>query len=61
MYESDGSIMVYWHALDSPETPTGKPSYKLFFFLCRQSNAYLSEHNNLIILYCALKSVYATV
>uniref|UniRef100_H3C2U9 WD repeat domain 54 n=1 Tax=Tetraodon nigroviridis TaxID=99883 RepID=H3C2U9_TETNG len=25
MYESDGSIMVYWHALDSPETPTGRP------------------------------------
>uniref|UniRef100_A0A3Q0SHD2 WD repeat domain 54 n=1 Tax=Amphilophus citrinellus TaxID=61819 RepID=A0A3Q0SHD2_AMPCI len=24
MYESDGSIMVYWHALDTPETPTGK-------------------------------------
>lgn len=24
MYESDGSIMVYWHALDCPETPTGK-------------------------------------
>lgn len=23
MYESDGSIMVYWHALDGPETPTG--------------------------------------
>ncbi|CAG5922352.1 unnamed protein product [Menidia menidia] len=23
MYESDGSIMVYWHALDTPETPTG--------------------------------------
>ncbi|KAF7200081.1 WD repeat-containing protein 54 isoform X1 [Nothobranchius furzeri] len=22
MYESDGSIMVYWHALDTPETPT---------------------------------------
>uniref|UniRef100_A0A8C9SY45 WD repeat domain 54 n=1 Tax=Scleropages formosus TaxID=113540 RepID=A0A8C9SY45_SCLFO len=22
MYESDGSIMVYWHALDNPETPT---------------------------------------
>ncbi|XP_067294420.1 WD repeat-containing protein 54 [Pseudorasbora parva] len=24
MYESDGSIMVYWHALDTPETPTAK-------------------------------------
>uniref|UniRef100_H3DDC0 WD repeat domain 54 n=1 Tax=Tetraodon nigroviridis TaxID=99883 RepID=H3DDC0_TETNG len=24
MYESDGSIMVYWHALDSPETPTAQ-------------------------------------
>ncbi|XP_036955286.1 WD repeat-containing protein 54 isoform X1 [Acanthopagrus latus] len=23
MYESDGSIMVYWHALETPETPTG--------------------------------------
>ncbi|MGH0189901.1 UNVERIFIED_CONTAM: hypothetical protein FKN15_039682 [Acipenser sinensis] len=23
MYESDGSIMVYWHALDIPETPSG--------------------------------------
>nr|XP_029492891.1 WD repeat-containing protein 54 [Oncorhynchus nerka] len=23
MYESDGSIMVYWHALDTPETQTG--------------------------------------
>uniref|UniRef100_A0A3Q4G1Y5 WD repeat domain 54 n=1 Tax=Neolamprologus brichardi TaxID=32507 RepID=A0A3Q4G1Y5_NEOBR len=23
MYESDGSIMVYWHALDTPETATG--------------------------------------
>ncbi|XP_029019575.1 WD repeat-containing protein 54 isoform X1 [Betta splendens] len=22
MYESDGSIMVYWHALDTPETPS---------------------------------------
>uniref|UniRef100_A0AAY4C0V7 WD repeat-containing protein 54 beta-propeller domain-containing protein n=1 Tax=Denticeps clupeoides TaxID=299321 RepID=A0AAY4C0V7_9TELE len=26
MYESDGSIMVYWHALDSPETPTAAQS-----------------------------------
>uniref|UniRef100_A0A3P8NW16 WD repeat-containing protein 54 beta-propeller domain-containing protein n=1 Tax=Astatotilapia calliptera TaxID=8154 RepID=A0A3P8NW16_ASTCA len=24
MYESDGSIMVYWHALDTPETPTAQ-------------------------------------
>ncbi|KAJ8286916.1 hypothetical protein GJAV_G00044860 [Gymnothorax javanicus] len=24
MYESDGSIMVYWHALDIPETPTAQ-------------------------------------
>ncbi|XP_034025960.1 WD repeat-containing protein 54 [Thalassophryne amazonica] len=24
MYESDGSIMVYWHALDAPETPTAQ-------------------------------------
>ncbi|KAI5613142.1 WD repeat-containing protein 54, partial [Silurus asotus] len=24
MFESDGSIMVYWHALDTPETPTAK-------------------------------------
>uniref|UniRef100_A0A8C9VYI5 WD repeat domain 54 n=1 Tax=Scleropages formosus TaxID=113540 RepID=A0A8C9VYI5_SCLFO len=24
MYESDGSIMVYWHALDNPETPTAQ-------------------------------------
>uniref|UniRef100_A0A671RHK3 WD repeat-containing protein 54-like n=1 Tax=Sinocyclocheilus anshuiensis TaxID=1608454 RepID=A0A671RHK3_9TELE len=24
MYESDGSIMVYWHALDMPETRTAK-------------------------------------
>ncbi|XP_060763150.1 WD repeat-containing protein 54 [Neoarius graeffei] len=24
MYESDGSIMVYWHALDIPETSTDK-------------------------------------
>ncbi|NP_001003630.2 WD repeat-containing protein 54 isoform X2 [Danio rerio] len=24
MYESDGSIMVYWHALETPETPTAK-------------------------------------
>ncbi|XP_035020942.1 WD repeat-containing protein 54 [Hippoglossus stenolepis] len=24
MYESDGSIMVYWHALDTPETTTGQ-------------------------------------
>ncbi|XP_076015813.1 WD repeat-containing protein 54 [Genypterus blacodes] len=24
MYESDGSIMVYWHALDIPETPTAE-------------------------------------
>ncbi|XP_059405259.1 WD repeat-containing protein 54-like [Carassius carassius] len=24
MNESDGSIMVYWHALDMPETPTAK-------------------------------------
>ncbi|KAM7416488.1 hypothetical protein PAMA_018511 [Pampus argenteus] len=24
MYESDGSIMVYWHALDVPETPTAQ-------------------------------------
>ncbi|XP_078411453.1 WD repeat-containing protein 54 isoform X3 [Cetorhinus maximus] len=22
MYESDGSIMVYWHAMDTPEAPT---------------------------------------
>lgn len=29
MYESDGSIMVYWHALDSPETPTGRFSFSL--------------------------------
>ena len=21
MYEADGSIMVYWHALDTPDTP----------------------------------------
>uniref|UniRef100_A0A8C7SYQ7 WD repeat domain 54 n=1 Tax=Oncorhynchus mykiss TaxID=8022 RepID=A0A8C7SYQ7_ONCMY len=24
MYESDGSIMVYWHALDTPETQTAQ-------------------------------------
>ncbi|KAM3868149.1 WD repeat-containing protein 54 [Diretmus argenteus] len=24
MYESDGSIMVYWHALDTPDTPTAQ-------------------------------------
>ncbi|CAL8346755.1 unnamed protein product [Lota lota] len=24
MYESDGSIMVYWHALDTPETATAQ-------------------------------------
>ncbi|XP_039615014.1 WD repeat-containing protein 54 isoform X1 [Polypterus senegalus] len=24
MYESDGSIMVYWHALDIPETPSAQ-------------------------------------
>ncbi|XP_031705122.1 WD repeat-containing protein 54 isoform X2 [Anarrhichthys ocellatus] len=24
MYESDGSIMVYWHALDTPETTTAQ-------------------------------------
>ncbi|KAM8865254.1 WD repeat-containing protein 54 isoform X2 [Synchiropus splendidus] len=24
MYESDGSILVYWHALDTPETPTAQ-------------------------------------
>ncbi|XP_078717713.1 WD repeat-containing protein 54 isoform X4 [Lampetra fluviatilis] len=24
MYESDGSIMVYWHALEIPETPTAR-------------------------------------
>ncbi|KAK1174146.1 WD repeat-containing protein 54-like [Acipenser oxyrinchus oxyrinchus] len=24
MYESDGSIMVYWHALDIPETPSAE-------------------------------------
>uniref|UniRef100_S4RET4 WD repeat domain 54 n=1 Tax=Petromyzon marinus TaxID=7757 RepID=S4RET4_PETMA len=24
MYESDGSIMVYWHALEIPETPTAQ-------------------------------------
>ncbi|XP_061585938.1 WD repeat-containing protein 54 [Cololabis saira] len=24
MYESDGSIMVYWHALDTPEAPIGQ-------------------------------------
>lgn len=29
MYESDGSIMVYWHALDSPETPTGRYYFSL--------------------------------
>lgn len=33
MYESDGSIMVYWHALDTPETPTGKLAYKHYTFL----------------------------
>lgn len=27
MYESDGSVMVYWHALDSTETPTGELIY----------------------------------
>lgn len=42
MYESDGSIMVYWHALDSPETPTGKVSYKLFFFADNQMLTYLN-------------------
>lgn len=29
MYESDGSIMVYWHALESPETPTGRYYFTL--------------------------------
>ncbi|GCC19664.1 hypothetical protein chiPu_0021115, partial [Chiloscyllium punctatum] len=24
MYESDGSIMVYWHAVDTPEAPTAE-------------------------------------
>ncbi len=38
MYESDGSIMVYWHALDTPETPTGKLTYKLWIcYTCRDS------------------------
>ncbi|KAM9743502.1 WD repeat-containing protein 54 isoform 1-T3 [Menidia menidia] len=27
MYESDGSIMVYWHALDTPETPTAQAMF----------------------------------
>uniref|UniRef100_A0A7N8XKN4 WD repeat domain 54 n=1 Tax=Mastacembelus armatus TaxID=205130 RepID=A0A7N8XKN4_9TELE len=31
MYESDGSIMVYWHALDTPETPTGNLPCTLLF------------------------------
>lgn len=37
MYESDGSIMVYWHALDCPETPTGK---------CSAYNDILTSWNN---------------
>lgn len=37
MYESDGSIMVYWHALDTPETPTGVYilTVDLLWLLCK--------------------------
>lgn len=31
MYESDGSIMVYWHALDTPETPTGQSTLQCLY------------------------------
>lgn len=41
MYESDGSIMVYWHALDTPETPTGKLAYKHYTF--SDSNTDMSQ------------------
>lgn len=42
MYESDGSIMVYWHALDCPETPTGKCSiHQLINFSHMQTITFL--------------------
>lgn len=42
MYESDGSIMVYWHALDCPETPTGKCStHQLIYFSHMQTITFL--------------------
>ncbi|KAF3850963.1 hypothetical protein F7725_012735 [Dissostichus mawsoni] len=32
IYESDGSTMVYWHALDTPDTPTGDSSGSILVF-----------------------------
>ncbi|GCB78808.1 hypothetical protein scyTo_0018663, partial [Scyliorhinus torazame] len=32
MYESDGSIMVYWHALDTPEASTGSSTGSILVF-----------------------------
>lgn len=53
MYESDGSIMVYWHALDSPETPTGNLTYEHVFHTIK--HAYLNYlHENVTILHYAL-------
>lgn len=40
MYESDGSIMVYWHALDTPETPTGKYAT----FSCNYPTTHVGTH-----------------
>lgn len=47
MYESDGSIIVYWQALHTPETPTGNfhPIYKYSISSnphhCTQTQQYL--------------------
>ncbi|TSN86104.1 WD repeat-containing protein 54 [Bagarius yarrelli] len=45
MFESDGSIMVYWHALDTPETPTGVSlgTVLVFDVPSKGSNITLSE------------------
>uniref|UniRef100_A0A8C9XNK8 WD repeat domain 54 n=1 Tax=Sander lucioperca TaxID=283035 RepID=A0A8C9XNK8_SANLU len=37
MYESDGSIMVYWHALDTPETPTAQAVFARGISAVRES------------------------
>lgn len=54
MYESDGSIMVYWHALDTPETPTGKlPTHASTQILTCLND--LPENNTIRLMHIFLK------